>query len=166
MPLLWYSGHLLAELGWQVWQVWYDYRDSTERIPQRMKSEVAEVLTKAQKGPFEQYLLVGKSLGTVAMAYAYADPALARARGIWLTPVMDVSEVRKAMLNPSAPGLAVFGTQDPAADPSLVPELKKRLEVLEIPEADHGLEVPSTLESLKIMSTYLENLETFLYKMA
>lgn len=158
MPLMWYGKGLLGELGWQVWGVAYDHHQTGDDLQQLLQIEVNEVLGKAW-GEFDEYLLIGKSLGTIAMQLAYQYPNFA-AKGVWLTPLMQNAGVRKALLETRG-GLVVYGTQDPAADLSLKSELETRHSVLEIPDADHWLEVPDIEQSLGIMANYIQTLRGF-----
>lgn len=84
-------------------------------------------------------VLVGKSLGTLSAPVA-ADRGLA---AIWLTPVLHeepfISLYRKA----TRPRLFIGGTADRLWNGTLAAELSP--EVLEVPEADHGLFVPGPL---------------------
>lgn len=162
MPLFWYSKAALSEGGWRVWGLAYDHRQSGEATERLLEAEVQEVLEQA-RGGFEQYLLLGKSLGTVAMGLAYQHPGFAQAQGVWLTPLMGHQAVRTAILGTSR-GLVVYGTSDPAAEPSLRSELGKHHQVLEIPAADHSLEVASSERSVAIMAEYIRALKRFLHE--
>lgn len=84
-------------------------------------------------------VLVGKSLGSLAAPVA-ADRELA---AIWLTPVLHeepfISLYRKA----TRPRLFIGGTADQMWNGALAAELSP--DVLEVPDADHGLFVPGPL---------------------
>lgn len=160
MPLFWYSKKVLSEIGWRVWGINYDHRESGEATETLLRAQVEEVLQKA-RGTFSQYLLVGKSLGTIALSLAYQYPEFSQAPGVWLTPLMTHPAVRAAMLGTETRGLVVYGTGDPAADLGLKAGLEKQHEVLEIPDADHSLEVYSSEQSVAIMARYIHQLRQF-----
>jgi hypothetical protein len=54
-PLLYCSKCLLLELGWQIWGVAYDHRQSGDNLEQLLCVEVNEVLGEAT-GKFAEYL--------------------------------------------------------------------------------------------------------------
>ncbi len=79
--------------------------------------------------------MIAKSLSTLALPAAQ-DRGLA---GVWLTPLCDTPEIRDAVI--TAPALLVGGTADPTWDSQVAAALDGA-EVLEIPGADHSLQVP------------------------
>lgn len=161
MPLLYYTTRFLVYMGWQVWEVWYDYSRQSESIPSDLTKDVREALA-LSKGRFSQGLLIGKSLGTVALSLAYETRGFERVPGLWLTPVMSNPKVRACLLQPSAPGLVVYGDQDPAADLSLKGAIQRHLQLVEFEGADHSLEKNDMLGNLVVMQRYMEYLKRFL----
>ena len=94
-------------------------------------------------GAYTQTVLVGKSLGTLAMAELIAsDPDLADAPTIWLTPLLRNARVAAALERLRAPGLFVIGTDDPHHDADALTGLEARgHRVLVLSGAHHGLAI-------------------------
>jgi pimeloyl-ACP methyl ester carboxylesterase len=94
-------------------------------------------------GEYRQVALVGKSLGTLAMAELIAsDAAFAYAPSIWLTPLLRNDRVAAALERLGAPGLIVVGTQDPLHDVDVLSGLEAQgHRVLVLAGAHHGLAI-------------------------
>ena len=85
-------------------------------------------------------VLIGKSLGTLAAGLA-AERSLP---AIWLTPLLNRSDVAEAIAAATHPPLLVGGTQDRLWDGATARRLSPH--VLEIPDADHALYVPGPVQ--------------------
>ncbi|MGW1179413.1 alpha/beta hydrolase [Kitasatospora sp. NPDC002543] len=137
-PLLHFARSVLLRHGWTVQELWWQLPEGfdefamTDRIAW-VERQVAGAVG-AEGGACR--LLVGKSLASFAASVA-ADRNLPAA---WLTPVLTIDHVARALRRAGAPTLLVGGAADrlwdgPAADAT-------GHEVLELPGADHGLELP------------------------
>lgn len=130
-PVLYYSREALLAQGWSVEEVWWDPKDlvSDEAVIKRVE-EVLDVLSDTNP------LVVGKSLGSLAL------PLVAKRgwSGIWLTPLLNRPELVAALKEIHAKTLLIGG----AADETWNGEVAKfsGQQILEIPGADHGLEIP------------------------
>jgi pimeloyl-ACP methyl ester carboxylesterase len=85
----------------------------------------------------EHQVVVGKSLASGA-AGLVSDRALP---ALWLTPLLDQASVLDGLERAAAPTLLVGGTADETWQPSALPG-NERLEVVELPDLDHSLQVP------------------------
>jgi hypothetical protein len=103
----------------------------------------AGVRAGAAAGDYRQLILVGKSLGTRAMAeIVMGDAAFARAPTIWLTPLLKDDRVAAALQLLVTPGLIVIGTEDPHHSAEALSELEGRgHRTLVLAGAHHGLAV-------------------------
>lgn len=137
MPLLYWTGRVLHGHGWTVHQVWW-YDREVPSAEQRTSwvCEAAEAAIAAEPQA-ERVLLVGKSLGSLAVRLA-AERDLP---GIWLTPLLGHSTVRQSLSVVTAPTLLVGGT----ADRTWVGDVARESghTVHEVPDGDHSLELPS-----------------------
>lgn len=135
MPLLYWTGRVLGHHGWTVHQVWWYDREPPD--PERRTAWVCEAAEEAiaAESQAEQVLLVGKSLGSLAVRLA-AERDLP---GIWLTPLLVQAPVRQALAAVTAPTLLVGGT----ADQTWVGDFAHGSghPVYEVQGGDHGLEV-------------------------
>jgi hypothetical protein len=136
-PLLHFATAALLQHGWTVQELWWRVPDAIGRLtPAERTSWVAEQVgdaVDAEGGACR--LLVGKSLGTLAAGLA-ADRSLP---AVWLTPLLTLPEVVEPLRRATAPTLLVGGTGDGLWDGQVAAGLPH--EVLEIPAADHSLEM-------------------------
>jgi hypothetical protein len=145
-PLLWFAREALQQHGWGVLEVWDEIGDDDDR---RAWAELRALAALERTADVEQRLLVAKSISS----FAAMLPETRNVPAIWLTPVLNFDEVVEALGRRSAPSLIVGGTAD---DPHWIREAASgvpQAEVLEIPGADHGLQIPRdparTLEALR-----------------
>ncbi|MFH1084766.1 MAG: hypothetical protein V1772_03245, partial [Chloroflexota bacterium] len=161
MPALYFPELALLARGADVLRVEYAYdrEPAFERLSEAerdrwLRDDVLAALDAGlaqgacRQGGYRQLTLVGKSLGTLAIAHLLAgDPRCAAARCLWLTPVLIAPAVRAAMLTVGPSGLLVIGSADPFYEPALVDELLRACHPasLVLAGADHSLELPSDL---------------------
>lgn len=130
-PLLHYAREVLLAQGWSVEEVWWDPANlvSDETVIRRMETELDTVAG----GPS---LVVAKSLGSLALSSAVRRSL----PGIWLTPLLNRPDLVVASKKIIAKTLLVGGTADETWDGNIARASGQQ--VLELPGADHGLEVP------------------------
>lgn len=149
-PLLWYASAVLRDAGWTVrtvvWDGEPDGRDEAREVYARIVRDGVDA------APDARHLVVGKSLGTLAMPAAVE----LRLPGVWLTPLIsasgtdDVRAAARALGAGGAPALLVGGTADELWDSDAA--AASGAWVLEVPGADHSMEVPGDLRrSLEIL---------------
>ncbi len=131
----------LEEHGWSTVPVTWEPDVAGEAVdagPVAATSFVERAVTSAAEEGADPTIVVGKSLGTRASAYAAqrAWPA------VWLTPLLrDQGCVAGIRANP-APQLLVGGRGDDHWDAAVAAELGRTsavVRVLELEDADHGL---------------------------
>ncbi len=174
MPLLFYPAKLLMEMGADVLQVHSDYTTSIFQTASR-QNQAAWLATDAQaalragrqQDEYRQLVLIGKSIGTLALAnLAVSDldlPALA----IWLTPLLAQEWLVAAAASSELPGLFVASKTDPTFDAHGLEKIQKQAtaEALLFEGANHSLEISGdVLQSLEIMRQVLQGLRAFLDK--
>lgn len=173
MPLLYYSGLQLLERGADVLRVEYTYSsqpgfaalpDAEKGI--RIRADVTAALNAALAlRPYQQVTLIGKSIGTRALGELLADPRLAQARCVWLTPLLKSDALYQQIESAAQPGLFVIGSADPLYHPARFASLSGRpgCSGLVIPGADHSLEIPEDFwASMNALQSYLHALESFI----
>jgi hypothetical protein len=102
-------------------------------------------------------LVVGKSLGPRAL------PSVAKRgwSGIWLTPLLNHSELVAALPVIRAKTLIIGGTADETWNGEVAKSSGQQL--LEIPGADHGLEIPGDpAASVRLLGEIVSTIGTFL----
>ncbi len=147
MPLLHYPARLLLEAGADLLALEYAYGGLA--APERERRLAADVgaacrAALAQR-PYEWVTLLGKSLGTIAMAGLFAAGIVPpEARAIWLTPVLGDDHVWAAMQRTRPPAVVAIGTADPFYDAGRLAAVRATagVEAVVVDGADHGLELP------------------------
>ncbi|MDT0342292.1 alpha/beta hydrolase [Streptomyces litchfieldiae] len=158
-PLLHFARSVLLQHGWTVQELWWQIPDDFPRLP--VEDRIAWVewqvgrAIDAERGACR--LLIGKSLGSLACGVA-ADRNLAAA---WLTPVLTIDYVAHSLWRAKAPTLLVGGSADKLWDPRIAESVRHG--VLEIPGADHALEIANdTAGSVEALRQVVSRLDRFI----
>lgn len=174
MPVLYYPTSLLVNRGADVLCVEYDYYrkpafgkvSGIERSRWLFADTEAALEAGLAQRAYERIVLVGKSLGTLAMGHLITtDTRLAQSLCIWLTPLVRNATLRQQIAQARPRSLFVIGTADSHYDTAGFAEV---VEVtnghsLVIEGANHSLEIANNiLESLRAMEQVVQAMETFL----
>lgn len=174
MPVLYYPTGLLANRGADVLCVEYDYyrkpafgrASGIERSRWLFADAAAALEAGLAQRPYERIVLVGKSLGTLAMGHLITtDIRLAQSPCIWLTPLVRNETLRRQIAQAKPRSFFVSGTADPHYDPAGFAEIVEvtRGQSLVIESANHSLEIANNIsESLRAMERVVQAVETFL----
>jgi hypothetical protein len=177
-PLLYYPTRLLVERGADVLQVRADYTrpdfQSLDRLEQ-MRWLGADALAALEAGQrqrdYNRLILIGKSIGTLTMAYLCGTEhranlvGVAQATTIWLTPLLRQPWLVEAALQCRGPALYIAGTGDRTYDQEALQRIQDATgaRALLLPGANHSLEIAGDLQqSLKFMQEILQTIADFL----
>ncbi|MGW0775670.1 alpha/beta hydrolase [Streptomyces sp. NPDC002835] len=158
-PLLHFARDLLVQHGWTVQELWWRVPDDFSQftVDDRtawVERQVTQAI-EAEAGACR--LLVGKSLGSLACGIA-ADRNIAAA---WLTPLLTIGHVVRALQRAEAPTLLVGGSADKLWDSRIAESL--RHDVLEVPSADHALELAGDVAgSVDVLRQVVSRLDRFI----
>ncbi len=181
-PLLYFSKKLAKELGFEVVEVSYTFRQEAQHIKgnaaemqEAFVQAYAQTRTQLQEIPFADYqrvVMIGKSIGTVVAA-KYAAEHLPVADQIVYTPVPETFDFlpvghtqasEHTAHGPAAQVLVWHGQADPWCTDDVVMlahrEQNFRLEL--VADANHSLETPDVLRNLEILQTAMQQLKAFL----
>ena len=162
MPDLHYAGLILQKRGADVLRVEYAYPKTDFR--QRSQQEQADRLAADVRGAcaaglarraYKKITLIGKSLGTLAMAHLLEEPRFAAAACVWSTPVLADAWLCAQIRKHHPRSLFIIGTADHFYDPALLGELvdATKGKPSSSPGVHHGLEIegdiPGTLAALQ-----------------
>jgi len=176
MPLLYYSTRLMLQIGTDVLSIDYAYNKMPEykhcSEDEKTRWLMADVLAACNaglgEGEYGKITLVGKSLGTIAIANLLAsNETYSTARAVWLTPVLDMQLVRQGILDSLPRSFLAIGTNDPFYDATFIDQLKLDApdQVMVVDHADHGLEIKDDLQqSLIELESLMQALLTFFSK--
>ncbi|MFF1304666.1 alpha/beta hydrolase [Streptomyces sp. NPDC058307] len=159
-PLLHFARSVLLQHGWTVQELWWqipeDFAQFTvvDRIAW-VERQVTEAI-EAEAGACR--LVVGKSLGSLACGIT-ADRNIPAA---WLTPVLTIDHVAAALRRAMEPTLLIGGSADRLWDSRIAASL--RHDVLEVPSADHGLELlaDDAAGSVEVLRQVVSRLDRFI----
>lgn len=173
-PLLYYATELLLDCGCDILLVQYDYRGQQEfqlplgsREHEWIESDaLAAVGASLSQRTYRELILIGQSLGTVALAgvLGFDWPPL-EARCIWLAPLLQYSSVYERILQERPRSLLVVGEEDRSYDRLKVENLVDVLnaESLVIGGARHDLQIPSQLrETMRVHERLLDTVARFI----
>ncbi|QDP96713.1 hypothetical protein FOE78_13050 [Microlunatus elymi] len=152
-PVLWYPGTALDYLGWTCQLVaWPD-----DMTPGQVPEIASELINRLRTDhPTAQILIIGKSLGTLAMPVAVESTL----PGIWLTPVLKEPRVGRLAEQLGPEHLLVGGTADPYWDRTIAN--RTGAQTLQIEDADHSLQIPGDLDRTMVAITALAHrVDTF-----
>ncbi|HEY9293988.1 MAG TPA: hypothetical protein VIP98_22125 [Microlunatus sp.] len=152
-PVLWYPATALSYLGWTCHLIRWADGMTREQVP----TIAAEMINRVRREHrAAQILIIGKSLGTLSMPVAAASVL----PGIWLTPLLTEPEIGKLARRLGPEHLLIGGTADPYWDQQIVESTQAQ--VLQIPDADHALQIHRNLGRTMAAITALANgVDTF-----
>ncbi|XUL89594.1 alpha/beta hydrolase [Streptomyces galilaeus] len=158
MPLLHFARAVLLQHGWTVQELWWRIPDDFSRftVEERVAWVEAEVARAVDAEAGACRLVVGKSLGSLGCGVA-AERDIAAA---WLTPVLTIDQVVRGLRRAQAPTLLVGGDADKLWDSGVAGSVGH--EVLEIPGADHSLELAGDARgSVDVLGEVVSRLDRF-----
>jgi dienelactone hydrolase len=115
---------------------------------------------------YERVVLIGKSLGTLAMGHLLTmtdQPPTVGA--VWLTPLLGEERLRQQIPRYGGPSLFVIGTADPHFDPVVLEKMQVATigEAVVVRNADHGMDIPGDpIASVRALERVVEALGRFL----
>lgn len=156
-PLLDLARVALLQHHFTVQQLWWDSTTRGEEDPDAWVRRHVEAALAGEDA--DHVLVVGKSLGTRAASYA-AERGL---DAIWFTPLLVEPRVAEAIAANAGRQLLVGGLADELWDASIGRELADNgCDVLEVPDADHGLGTPDAVRTAEIHLEVARAVEAFL----
>jgi predicted alpha/beta-hydrolase family hydrolase len=174
MPLFYYAENLVQERGWDVLRVEYAYNTRPEfqtlPEPERDRWLLADTTAAWRAGlgqrTYERVVLIGKSLGTLAMGHLLTMGDLPPAIGaVWLTPLLTKERLRQQISRYGGPSLFVIGTADPHFDPVVLEQMQVATtgEAVVVKNADHGMDIAGDpIASVRAVERVVEALGRFL----
>jgi hypothetical protein len=172
MPLLYYPNRILQMAGADVLCV--DYQYSTSAVTAMNNAEweamfAADIAASLQVGlaqrSYARLTLIGKSLGTLALAHLLdTQPIAKQASLIWLTPLLTRDSVFEAIKRTPHRALFAIGTQDSYYHEERLNELIFLTggKSVVIENADHSLELRNDIPgSLGAMLRVTKAIEAF-----
>jgi hypothetical protein len=169
-PGLRYAVDTLAESSWDTFalETRYNTSEFAAATEEQQRAWLSADLHGAFQAawsarPYERLLVVAKSLGTLGLSLLLGAGRLPLAsRLVWLTPLLNRSEVVESMLEHAPRSLVVIGTADPHYQPDVLTALAEAgAELLVLEAAGHSFGVaddtPALLNNLAQIMTRLRS---------
>ena len=154
MPLLYYPTNIFLEKGMNVLQMWADYREPGFQALSRLEQAQrlgAEALSALQAGLTRQntkkVFLLGKSIGTISMAFLLTAQPDLPIYPIWLTPLLQQSFLVDTAEQWNGPSLWIASSADRTYQADSMQRIQqiKDTQIQLFADADHRLEVAGNL---------------------
>nr|WP_175476101.1 hypothetical protein [Evansella caseinilytica] len=117
------------------------------------------------KKSYANYVFTAKSIGTIALSQLLANRHYKDAKAIWLTPLLQRSDVYDGLLNCRHQGMCFIGDEDPCyIEEKLHPlKLNQKLTLHLIPGANHSLDQHHhAVDSIDILKDVIGKIDDFL----
>jgi hypothetical protein len=170
-PLFHYSTGVYLNKGFDILQVNYDYttkeaesmslEEEMIRINEDVNAVIDEVLT---EHAYDHFVLLGKSIGTIALSSVVDRAEFKLAKCIWLTPLFQLDKVFESMKLSRQPGLCIIGEKDPCYIQDRYDEIKAKdtFTSFLIPGTDHSLNYSnSPLDSIDVLKKVITDISLF-----
>lgn len=172
MPLFYYSELQFLVGGYDVVRVDYDYRhlrstsSGLENIAERLFADVAAAVDLAtQQRRYPDVAIVGKSLGTLAMAQLVGTGELSGdITSVWMTPLLKQDAVFDALMKVLGPTALVLGSEDHHYDEARLESLEARdnVTLIRVAGGNHSLNTGTSAgESTLALATIIGQLDAF-----
>jgi hypothetical protein len=165
LPLLYYAGNTAIQLEYDLLILEYGYqaaRTSLEihdlpKVVQECFESIKQIISS-----YDQAIFISKSLGTVVAGEVHRKIQL-HVNHVFLTPLVDTIP----FINNSN-GIVIFGSKDPSFKNENVKQISSNSNqrIIEIPNANHGLETGNVNENLSILKLIVETYKEFLSEKA
>lgn len=168
-PLLHFSTGLFIKKSYDVLQVNYQYTDKHfddfSEVNKAIKLDVKNVIDIVLNNKtYDNFYLIGKSIGTIAMSSELNRDVFKDAKSIWLTPLIHRDDVLNAMVKSSNKGLSIIGDKDPCYSSDRLLKIKDNRNITSklVPNVDHSLEYDEDiLKSIDVLKSVIQEIEQF-----
>ncbi|MFC7370394.1 alpha/beta hydrolase [Fictibacillus iocasae] len=168
-PLLHYATGVALHHNCDVLHVNYryssdDYRCfSIQEIDEALQQDSLDVLADVLcSRKYNSYFLIGKSIGTIAMAALLKNEPFSSAETVWLTPLLHENMVLESMLSTIQDGLVFIGSDDRHYSADAVEKImnRGRLECTIAEGANHSYEYSGdTMRTIDLLKQTISKIE-------
>lgn len=170
-PLLHYSTSVLLKKDFDVLHVNYQYQSddyqlfSYEEIVEAIKHDANTVISRVlNEISYENFYLIGKSIGTIALSSILEREVFKHADVVWLTPLLPRDDVFERMMTSHNKGLCVIGDSDKYYVHERYEQLKNNHSMRTIlhKNANHSLEYDEDpAGSIELLRQVIQDIEQF-----
>ena len=173
-PIFHFLGELIFNQSLHILEVNFPYKDefyddfSQNDLYKAVVTDAKLVIDKVLEAhSYEDYVFIGKSIGTIAMSSELKRNIFKQSKGIWLTPLLNKSDVLKAVCETTNKGLCILGDKDKIYTEKVWGLVKKNQHITTrlIPNANHRLEHQEDFyKSFDLLINIVSDIERFLLK--
>ena len=166
-PLLHFTTGVFYSKGFDVLHINYQFsRQEMAALNEKdFASDVQQTIENATKGKkYSKYYVVAKSIGTIALSNLQDHPTLKEAKLVWLTPLLQRSDVFNAMVRSENKGLCMIGDKDSCYIEERFKKLKNNQNlILNVVEGgNHSLELDNEpIKSIEILKNIISTINDF-----
>jgi hypothetical protein len=166
-PLLHFCTGLFYSKGFDVLHINYTFdREEQaaltgEGLAEAVRLAGAEAL---EDETYENYYVVAKSIGTMALPYLLKEQNFLDAKAVWMTPLLQKDFVLNAMAAGSNKGLCIIGDQDPFFTWERIEKLKMNpnLSIRVVEGGNHSLELSGDpIHSIDLLKDIISDINHF-----
>ncbi|AIY04470.1 hypothetical protein Plano_0505 [Planococcus sp. PAMC 21323] len=170
-PLFHFAEEIFLNANYNVLRVNYQYTDKAyddftmTELNKAIVHDVRQVISEALKGRnYQDFYLVGKSLGTIAMGSEMLRPEFSDAKAVWVTPLLNQEQVLNTMVNSKNEALCYIGDKDRYYSAGAFELLKENpnLKSTLLPEINHRLDCQNDpLKSIDALKQIIAGIKEF-----
>ncbi|MBT2569764.1 alpha/beta family hydrolase [Planococcus sp. ISL-110] len=170
-PLFHFAEEIFQNKNYDVLRVNYQYTNKAydgftmKELDEAILHDVRLVISEVLKGrDYQEFYLIGKSLGTIAMGAEMNRTEFSEAKAVWVTPLLNREEVLNTMVNSKNPALCYIGDKDRYYSPGAFELLKTNpyLEANLLPDINHRLDCETdALKSIDTLKQIIDGIKNF-----
>ncbi|WBL17010.1 MULTISPECIES: alpha/beta hydrolase [Sutcliffiella] len=166
-PLLHFTTGVFYNKGFDVLHINYTFSREEMSVlsDEDFAKNVQLVIDKAIEGRnYNNFYVVGKSIGTIALSYLLKNTRLKDAKAVWLTPLLQRNDVFNAMANSENKGLCIIGDRDSCFVEDRFEKLKNNRNLLlkVVEGGNHGLELDGEpIKSIELLKDVIQTINEF-----
>lgn len=170
-PLFHYTEGIFINRFFDVLKVNYQYNDkaydefSMDELSEAIKYDVRVVIDSVLLGSnYENFYIIGKSLGTIAMSSELTSGIFTEAKAVWLTPLIHRDEVFDAMVESNNEGLCFIGDNDRCYTEERYNKLLNNKNIVSklYSNVNHSMEYDNdAVGSIEVLKSVIKDIERF-----
>ncbi|MEK6268314.1 MAG: alpha/beta hydrolase [Planococcus sp. (in: firmicutes)] len=170
-PLFHFAEEIFLNANYDVLRVNYQYTDKAydeftmTELNEAIVHDVRLVISQVLKGRnYQDFYLVGKSLGTIAMGTEMLRPEFSNAKAVWVTPLLNQEQVLNTMVNSKNEALCFIGDKDRYYSAGAFELLKANpnLKSTLLPDINHRLDCQNDpLKSIDALKQIIAGIKEF-----
>ncbi|MGY3718483.1 alpha/beta hydrolase [Sutcliffiella cohnii] len=166
-PLLHFTTGVFYNKAFDVLHINYTFsrEEMSALSDEDFAKSVQRAIDKAIEGRnYNNFYVVGKSIGTIALSYLLKNTRLKDAKVVWLTPLLQRDDVFDAMVNSENKGLCIIGDSDSCFVVDRFEKLKNNDNLLlkVVKSGNHGLELDGDpIKSIELLKDVITAINEF-----